>query len=213
MPGSVILMASANQELINTILKIRDDQLSKDTTIGPLSKFGGSIQLDLSVTVSGFQLSIAGGVGKGTATVTPTASVTYKIPGGDLTKKAVDVSIKPPAINVVLVPDSSKAEIYFALKTLEIDLSVRSWLPDLLKGLWDKLLELVESAVMALTDKINDELAKHPTDLFDLSKDIEVPLGDGKQLPMNGVFNQLKFEEEELTAKVTMNAKTIIATT
>ena len=105
MPGFVILMASANQELINTILKIRDDQLSKDTTIGPLSKFGASIQLDLSVTVSGFQLSIAGGVGTGTATVTPTASVTYKLPGGDLTKKDVDVSIKPPAINVVLVPD------------------------------------------------------------------------------------------------------------
>ena len=38
MPGFVILMASANQELINTILKIRDDQLSNDTTIGPLSK-------------------------------------------------------------------------------------------------------------------------------------------------------------------------------
>lgn len=209
MPGSAKMTVSASEQLINTILKIVDYSVEEETTVGPFEgPLGKSwIKLDLSVKLSDFRLSIAGGEGSGTATVEPKATVTYKIPGKDEETKSVAVSLEPPAIGVVPQPNGAKAEIVLRVKSLKFDLPTPPWLPDVLKLLWEELLKGLNDAVAVLIKQINEELANHPIEVADLSDGFEIPLGDDKGLPTTVVFDELKFVKSDLFAAATMTAQ------
>jgi len=189
------------QFAIDTLLKELDYSLTLEKYVeqhrrGYYLKVGGPMRLH------DFSLSIADGKGHPSLEITNEFKFYCRVPLlGERQFESLPFKLYAPSVGVALSAKGSKGYAVLHLNSLRMEMGEfsQSAKPRLFDEMWGFAKQSVQIILQELTSAINERLRQEPFELFDLAR-TQIPLGEGKEIDAQIVFDRFQFEDDKLVA-------------